>query len=130
MTRIKQKKGDDIDTTYIYNIARQIQNTYNMAVGTETAQDRLFRDFFGCGAHIVVILWNMLVTLDMLPDKIEVVHLLWTLYWLKCYPTGSPATFTVGRPGRKVDPRTFQKYVHPMVYGNAGLEPYVVSLCF
>lgn len=126
----KRKKGDELTTAYVYSIARVIQNTYNMADWTETAKDRLFRDFFGCGAYIVVLLWNMMDELDVLPHEVEVVHLLWTLYWMKCYPTESPCTATVGKQGRKVDPKTFRKYVYPIVYAIASLEPYVVSLCF
>ena len=65
--------------------------------------------------------------LDLLPAEVEVVHLLWTLYWLKCYPTESPATATVGKPGHKVDPKTFRKHVQPLVFAMSDLEPHVVS---
>ena len=97
-----------------------------MAVRSDEAENRLFRDFFGCGAHLVVILWKMMDALDLLPAEVEVVHLLWTLYWLKCYPMESPATAAVGRPGHKVDPKTFHKYVQPIVFVMSYLEPHVV----
>jgi hypothetical protein len=70
----KRKKGDELTTAYVYSIATEIQNTYNMADRTEAAQDRLFRDFFGCGAYIVVLLWNMMEALDVLPHEVKVVH--------------------------------------------------------
>lgn len=41
----KQKKGDKLNTTYIYNIARDLQNTCNMAVVIKADEDRLFCDF-------------------------------------------------------------------------------------
>jgi hypothetical protein len=126
----KRKKGDELTTAYVYSIAAVIQNTYNRADRTEAGKDRLFRDFFGCGAYIVVLLWNMMDELDVLPHEVKVVHLLWTLYWMKCYPTESPGTATIGKQGHKVDPKTFRKYVYPIVYAIASLEPYVVSLCF
>ena len=69
----------------------------------------------------------MMDALDLLPAEVEVVHLLWMLYWLKCYPTKSPATATVGKPGHKVDPKTFCKYVQPLVFAMSDLEPNVVS---
>ena len=123
----KRKKGATLNTAYVYGIARPIQNRTGMAVRSDEAENRLFRDFFGCGAHLVVILWKMMDALDLLPAEVEVVHLLWTLYWLKCYPTESPATAAVGRPGHKVDPKTFRKYVQPIVFAVSDLEPHVVS---
>jgi hypothetical protein len=105
----KRKKDDELTTAYMYSIATVIQNTYNMADRTEAAKDRLFHDFFGCGAYIVVLLWNMMDELDVLPHKVKVVHLLWMLYWMKCYPTKSPGTATIGKQCRKVDPKTFRK---------------------
>ena len=98
-----------------------------MAVRSDDTENRLFRDIFGFGAHLVVILWKMMDALGLLPAGVEVVHLLWTLYWLKCYPTESPATATVGKPGHKVDPKTFCKYVQPLVFAMSDLELHVVS---
>ncbi len=65
----------------------------------------------------------------MLPAEVEVFHLLWALYWMKCYPTESPATATVGKSGHKVDPKTFCKYIKPLVFAMSDLEPNVVSEC-
>jgi hypothetical protein len=67
----------------VYSIAVDIENTYNRADQIKTAQDRLFCDLFGCGAYIVVLLWNMMDELDMLPHEVNIVHLLWTLDWMK-----------------------------------------------
>ena len=125
----KRKKGDELTTAYVYSIAAEIQNTYNMADRIEAAQDKLFCNYFGYGVRIIVLLLNMMEALDVLPHEVKVVHLLWTLYWMKCYPTESPDTATIGKPGRKVDPKTFRKYVHPIVYAIASLEPYVASFC-
>ena len=118
----KRKKDDELTTAYMYSIAAVIQNTYNMADQTEAAKDRLFRDFFGWGAYVVVLLWNMMDELDVLPHKVKVVHLLWMLYWMKCYPTKSPGTATIGKQCCKVDRKTFRKYAYPIVYAIASLE--------
>lgn len=64
--------------------------------------------------------------LDLLPAEVEMFHLLWTLYWLKCYPTESPATATVGRPGHKMDPKMFCKYIKSLIIGLSDLEPDVI----
>ncbi len=68
----------------------------------------------------------MMDTLDLLPAEVEVFHLLWALYWLKCYPTKSPATATVGKSGHKV---AFRKYIKRLVFAISDLEPNVVSEC-
>ena len=112
---------------YVYSIARPIHNYSGMAFCSEDAKNRLFHYYFGCGAHLVVILWHMMEALDLLLDEVEAVHLLWTLYWLKCYPTESPATATVGKPGHKVDPKTFCKYIQPLVFAMSDLELHMVS---
>ena len=69
----------------------------------------------------------MMDTLNLLPAEVEVFHLLWALYWLKCYPTKLPITATVGESGHKVDPKMFPKYIKLLVFAMFDLEPNVVS---
>ena len=49
-------------------------------------QDHHFREFFGCGAKIALNVWCMLVEGDLVPPGGQIIHLLWTLYFLKAYP--------------------------------------------
>ena len=70
----RQKKGGELTTGYAYTIATEIQNTYNMADHTKAAQERLFREFFGCDVHIIMLLWSMMEELDVIPQGVKVVH--------------------------------------------------------
>ena len=53
------------------------------ANGTE---DRRFREFFGTGVAVAINAWTLLTEIDLLPDGAEISHLLWAMYFLKCYP--------------------------------------------
>ena len=58
-------------------------------------------------------------------------YLLWTMFFLKCYPKEGPACGAAGgSTNRKnaVDPKTWRKYVWPYIYALSDLEGPVVSL--
>ena len=49
---------------------------------TEQEEDRDFREWFGCGAHVCLRAYTLLVNHSLLPPGGEVRHLLWALlYW-------------------------------------------------
>jgi hypothetical protein len=49
-------------------------------------EDRDFREFFGCGVEVFITLWNLLDLHDLTPEDGTIMHLLWTLMFVKLYP--------------------------------------------
>ena len=45
--------------------------------------------------------WDLLITHKMLPEHSKIEHLLWSLFFMKQYPTEGVATAT------EIDPKTF-----------------------
>ena len=80
--------GDD---AVFFRAARDIMNRVGRKVGTAAREDRCFREHFGAPFAIVRMVWDMLVEGGLLPKKGEPKHLLWALYFLKCYPKEGPA---------------------------------------
>jgi hypothetical protein len=64
----------------------------------------------------------------LVPDKGEIIHLLWTLFFFKAYPKQSSACSAAGGSSGAIDPKTWRKYIWPFVYAIADLESIVVSL--
>jgi hypothetical protein len=86
------------------------------------SEDRHFRALFGCCAKVAVRLWVMLIDNDLLPPKATMKHLLWTLMFLKVYPTDPTM-----RQMTKADPKTFRKWILLILDSISFLEPIVVS---
>ena len=79
----------------------------------------------------------MLVQCLLLPNDGQILHLLWALFFMKCYPTEEPACAAAGGQRGAVDPKTLRKYIWPFIVAIADLESHVVSnfifilnLCF
>lgn len=85
--------------------------------------ERIFRALFGCGATVALALWKMLCDNDLVPASGKIIHLLWTLLFMKQYPTEK--TFSTMCGG--VHGNTLRKYVHPMINAICLLEANVVS---
>ena len=109
---------------------RDVQNRSNRPIAAHRTEDRLFREFFGTSAVIALITWNLLSTHQMLPEGSKIKHLLWSLFWMKQYPTEGVATATVGGSRGKIDPKTFRKWVKPFVLAIADLHVRIVSVFF
>lgn len=73
--------------------------------------DRRFRATFGVSLSVATAIWELvLASYFTFELKISPMHLLWTLYFLKVYPTADVAA------GRCVcDEKTFRKYVNYML---------------
>jgi hypothetical protein len=79
--------NDGRDDAVFFCATRDIMNGVGQKVGTEAREDRRFREHFGAPFTIVQMVWDMLVEGGLLPKNGEPKHLLWTLYFLKCYNT-------------------------------------------
>ncbi len=78
---------DGGDDTVFFCAARDIMNCVGRKVRTAAREDRRFREHFGAPFTIVQMVWDMLVEGGLLPKNSKPKHLLWTLYFLKCYDT-------------------------------------------
>lgn len=115
-----------------YFLGREIANRSGHRVGSEATEDERFRSHFGCGAHIALILYQRLKASDLIPEvsPTPVKHLLWALFFKKCYPKEKLACGTVGGSNGAIDPKTLRKYIWPFIKAISDLEPEVVSLLF
>ena len=109
----------------VMRIVRQMWNLDPFTGRSTQTEDREFREFFGCGCIVFLSLWGMLVTTGLVLSGGTFEHLLWTLYFLKCYPKE--------RTGAKVcgtEHKTMAKWVWLFIAAIACLEPLVVSFLF
>jgi len=121
----KRQRETRPDTSDVMYYARRIWRRDDplkaMAPSTEV---RDFREFFGCLPTIFLALWNLLYTLDLLPEGGTIEHLLWTLMFMKIYPKRKQMSALCGG----VDKDTWAKWVFIFLDAIAYLEPHVVSL--
>ena len=87
-----------------------------------STEDRHFRALFGCCVDVVLKLWLLLVDSDLVPSGANIKHLLWTLLFLKVYPTDS----TMSRMTQS-DPKTFRKWINLFLDSICFLESKVAS---
>jgi hypothetical protein len=86
-------------------------------------EDRAFRAMFGSSASNVLKLWQLLVSLDILPEGGTLMHLLWTLMYTKQY-----GKWSTMRKLTNTDPKTLRKWIGLFYDAIELLEPEVVSL--
>ena len=79
-----------------YLIGKDLQNRSGHKIGSELSEDGRFHFFFGCGAHIALILWQMLIKMCLLPNESQIVHLLWALFLTMICPGEKVACSTAG----------------------------------
>jgi hypothetical protein len=92
-------------------LARDIQNRASRGVGSDAAEARRFREFFGTMLRVVETLWLLLLHEEICPSGGRPLHLLWALYFLKVYAKEGPGCAVVGGGGGGVDPKTHRKWV-------------------
>jgi hypothetical protein len=103
--------GKETEDAAFHRAAREIMNRVGRRVGTAAMEDHRFRSFFGVRFEIVHMVWDMLGEGGLCPEKSELKHLLWTLYFLKVYPREGPGCAAVGGSRGAVDPMTMRKWV-------------------
>ena len=81
----------------------------------------MFREYFGVGPIVAIILWESLYLHDLIPEGGQLIHLLWTLCFLKEYGK----THQMANQA-KVDAKTYQKYVWRFIVAISDLEVHVV----
>ena len=121
------EEGETLDDAF-HCAARDIMNRASRKVGSAAREDRRFREHFGAPFAIVRMVWDMLAEGGLLPEKGLPKHLLWTLYFLKCYPKKSPGCAAVGGSRGAIDLKTMRKWVWLFLERICGLADKVVSL--
>jgi len=104
------EEGETLDDAF-HSAVRDIMSRASRKVGLAAREDRRFREHFGAPFAIVRMVWDMLVEGGLLPKKGKPKHLLWMLYFLKCYPKESPGCAVVGGSRGAIDPETMRKWV-------------------
>ena len=126
----KRAKGSEPTATDFYTAAKEMQNRSGDAVGSDTTEDRRFRDFFGVSVVVALIAWDLMVTYDHLPADGTIAHFLWALHFMKVYPKQEEGSASAGGSGRAIDPKTWRNCMWPMIYGLSLLEQHVVRELF
>jgi hypothetical protein len=109
-------------------MAKEVQRRSGQQICATLTEDRRFRDFFGVGVHVAIITWTLLLKHYLLSSEEAIPHLLWTLYFLCCYPKQGEGCAAATSNNGIIDPKTWRKYIWHMIYAIADLESVVVSL--
>jgi hypothetical protein len=119
--------GDTEEAVFLCD-ARDIHNQTSRSVGTAAMEDHRFRSLFGARFEIVLKVWLMLWEDGLRPKKSKPKHLLWTLYFLKVYPSEAPGCSAVGGSKGAIDPKTLRKWVWLFIERIAKLADEAVSI--
>ena len=123
------KRRRDLSTVEdFYRLGKEVQNRSGQKLCANVTEDRRFREYFGTSVHTAIVAWNLLNEHDKLEEGSDVSHMLWAMYFLKCYPLTQEACAAAGAADAgAVDPKTWKKHLWPMIYSLADLEAEVVS---
>ena len=102
--------------------ARLLWNRDGYVSRTPQAEERDFREYFGCGPFVVSDLWTILVKNDVLPPNASVNKLLWSLFFLKRYSTEGQLCNAI-----KIDRKLFRETCWAFIEAIALIQSEVVS---
>ena len=89
-------------------------------------EDRIFREFFGCGALVALQVWSLLFTTGTIPLGGTLMHLLCTLSFLNVYPKSSLLARLCGADAKTVHKHTWGETPEiGFIEAIANLEPLV-----
>jgi len=103
----RAKRHRDLTTVEdIYRLGKEVQNRSGQKLYANLTEDRRFREYFGTSVHTAINAWNLLNEHDKLDEGSKVSHMLWAMYFLKCYPLTQEACAAAGAADAgAVDPR-------------------------
>ena len=81
----KKQRMSEPTVEDIMGFGREMMNRGDKRVGATMTEDKRFREFFGCGALVALVLWKLLVQHALLPPGACIVHMLWALTFLKTH---------------------------------------------
>ena len=111
----RAKRHRDLTTVEdFYRLGKEVQNRNGQKLCANVTEDRCFREYFGTSVHTDINAWNLLIEHDKLDEGSEVSHMLWAMYFLKCYPLTPEACTAAGvADAGAVDPKTWKKTSGP-----------------
>ena len=86
-------------------------------------EDKQFRALFGCSSDIALILWCFLRDKKLIPAGGSIMQYLWTLLFMKVYPTEDNMKLLT----RGTDQKTIRKWVWQFMKAIAETCEYLVS---
>jgi len=119
---------DDFDDEH--SGARRIKEEANNLVGgmgehlSQHTVNRRYSAHFGATIHMTYLLWCMLDVENEGPHGATIMHLLWTLMFLKMYGTVDTLSTTAG-----VNCNTYRKWIWLLIPKIAGLDGLVSFVC-
>jgi hypothetical protein len=114
----------------VFRLGKELMNRSARPLGGTVkggTEDRRFCSFFGISAHSVHDTWSRLEIEGLIPPGGIFLHLLWALLFMKTYSVEAELCAHAGGRYGAVDPKTFRKWMWPMVHALEGLEYTVVS---
>ena len=122
----KRKRSTNLVLNDILRQAHSIWNRDQEKTRSTGTEDSNFHQFFGCSVLVFQALWSLLLITDTLPEGGSILHLLWTLLFLKTY---SKQKVLCSLAGIK-DNETFRKWTWLFISAICELQHLVVSFCF
>ena len=99
---VKRQRETEPQPNDFLMLERELQNKRGPP-GSWASAERDFREFFGTGCVVVAIQWRMLGEHDLIPEGGKIVHLLWTLHFVRAYPkTGHACAVAAGGLGGNI----------------------------
>ena len=77
----KRKKESEPTTDDFYKIGKELQNRSGQNLAANASENRRFREFFGTGANVALIAWQLLVYYDLVPESGLILHMLWGMFF-------------------------------------------------
>ena len=104
-------------------LAMEIWGRHPSTVRAWTAEDRRFRESFGCAAVVVLSVWIILAIPSQVPYSEEPKHLFWTLRFMKVHPKENVMCTII----KVKDPKTFRGRENFFISPIVDLEADIVS---
>jgi hypothetical protein len=99
-TAPKRRRQTQLTLDDILKAGKDMMRRSEQVMGTIEVEERRFREMFGVGPGVALTCWSMLSTLDYVPEGGTLTHFLWTLCFLKVYPSESKGLFVLFVVGR------------------------------
>ena len=118
----KRQRATKLGLQDMLESGKDMMNCSNKSLRAIGTEDRDFRELFGVGSIVALTAWNMLATLQLIPEGGQLKHFLWTLCFMKVYAKQGPMSVLCGG----ADHKTIQKWVWQFISALAVLEPELV----
>ena len=67
-------------------LEKKIQNRSGSSIKSDLTKNWRFREYIGVGSAVTLITWNLISQYGLLLEGGMILHILWTLNFIKAYP--------------------------------------------